>query len=86
MMGGFEKECANLYICASAGYDYEEEYFKAGQIGLETTIRCFAFGIKYVSEIYPKLTTRGAEAQDDKYVLFTIRFIPLLSTDVRAGS
>ena len=86
IMAGFEKEFANLEIFASLGYDYKEDYFKTWQVGFETTIRCFAFGIKYVSEIYPKLTTRGAEAQDDKYVLFTIKFIPLLSTDIRAGS
>ncbi len=86
LMAGVEKEFPNLDLFASVGYDYKENYFKTWQIGFETTIRCFSFGLKYVSEIYPMLTRRGAEARDDKYVLFTIKFIPLLSSDVKVGN
>lgn len=86
LMAGFDKEFENIDIFASAGYDYKERYFKTWQVGFETSIRCFSFGVKYVSEIYPMLTTRGAEARDDKYVLFTIKFIPLLSSDVKMGN
>lgn len=85
MMAGVDKEFSNLNLFASLGYDYKENYFKTWQIGFETNVRCFSFGIKYVSEIYPMLTTRGAEARDDKYVLLTIKFIPLLSSDVKVG-
>lgn len=85
-MAGFEKEFESIDIFASAGYDYKERYFKTWQVGFETSIRCFSFGLKYVSEIYPMLTTHGTEAKDDKYVLFTIKFIPLLSSDVKVGN
>lgn len=84
-MAGASKEFANLNLFASLGYDYKEDYFKTWQVGFETSVRCFSFGLKYVSEVYPMLTTRGAEARDDKYVLLTIRFIPLLSSDVKVG-
>ncbi len=85
IMAGASKEFANLNLFASLGYDYKEDYFKTWQVGFETSVRCFSFGLKYVSEVYPMLTTRGAEARDDKYVLLTIRFIPLLSSDVKVG-
>ncbi|TLD89277.1 LPS assembly protein LptD [Helicobacter sp. MIT 05-5294] len=86
LTAGLEKEFEGIDIFASAGYDYKESYFKTWQVGFETSIRCFSFGVKYVSEIYPTLTTRGAEAKDDKYVLFTIKFIPLLSSDLKVGN
>ncbi|WP_297599799.1 MULTISPECIES: LPS-assembly protein LptD [Helicobacter] len=86
LMAGFEKEFESIDIFASAGYDYKERYFKTWQVGFETSIRCFSFGLKYVSEIYPMLTTHGTEAKDDKYVLFTIKFIPLLSSDIKVGN
>ncbi len=85
LMAGFKKEFESIDIFASAGYDYKENYFKTWQIGFETSIRCFSFGLKYVSEIYPMLTTHGTEAKDDKYVLLTIKFIPLLSSDLKIG-
>lgn len=85
LMAGFNKEFESIDIFASAGYDYKERYFKTWQVGFETSIRCFSFGLKYVSEIYPRLTTKGVEATDDKYVLFTIKFIPLLSSDIKMG-
>ena len=83
---GFRKEFENFDIFANAGYDYREKYFKTWQVGVDMQIRCFSFGVKYVSEIYPMLTSRGAEARDDKYILFTIQFIPLLSSDLKMGS
>ncbi|TLD82924.1 LPS-assembly protein LptD [Helicobacter sp. MIT 11-5569] len=85
IMAGVEKGFANLNLFASLGYDYKEDYFKTWQVGFEASVRCFSVGLKYVSEIYPMLTTRGAEAKDDKYVLLTIKFIPLLSGDVKVG-
>lgn len=83
---GFRKEFENFDVFANAGYDYREKYFKTWQVGVDMQIRCFSFGVKYVSEIYPMLTSRGAEARDDKYILFTIQFIPLLSSDLKMGS
>lgn len=83
---GFRKEFENFDVFANAGYDYREKYFKTWQVGVDMQIRCFSFGVKYVSEIYPMLTSRGAEARDDKYILFTIQFIPLLSGDLKMGS
>ena len=82
----FRKEFESFDLFAGAGYDYKERYFKTWQVGIDTQIRCFSFGIKYVSEIYPVLTSRGAEARDDKYVLLTIKFVPLLSSDVKLGN
>lgn len=83
---GFSKEFDYFNIYAKIGYDYKENYFKTWQVGVDTSIRCFSFGVKYVSEIYPTLTTRGAEAKDEKYVLFEIKFIPLLSSDLKVGN
>ena len=77
IMAGVEKEFVNLNFFASLGYDYKKDYFKTWQIGLETSVRCFSFGLKYVSEVSPMLTKRGAEARNDKYVLLAIKFIPL---------
>ncbi|MBX7491180.1 LPS-assembly protein LptD [Helicobacter turcicus] len=85
IMAGVEKDFANLNLFASLGYDYKEDYFKTWQVGFETSVRCFSFGLKYVSEIYPMLTTHGARARDDRYALLTIKFIPLLSSDVKVG-
>lgn len=85
IMAGVEKEFVNLNFFASLGYDYKKDYFKTWQIGLETSVRCFSFGLKYVSEVSPMLTKRGAEARDDKYVLLAIKFIPLLSSDIKMG-
>ncbi|MDE6958191.1 MAG: LPS-assembly protein LptD, partial [Helicobacter apodemus] len=83
---GLKKEFENFNLYANVGYDYKENYFKTWQIGIDTEIRCFAFGIKYVNTINPVLTTRGAEARDDKHVLLTVKFIPLLSSDVKIGN
>ncbi|MDE5592198.1 MAG: LPS-assembly protein LptD [Helicobacter sp.] len=81
-----QKEFDHFNMYVSVGYDYKEKYLKTWQVGIDANIRCFAFGIKYVSEIYPMLTTRGAEAKNDKYVFLTIKFIPLLSSDLKIGS
>ncbi len=86
IIAGASKEFADITLSADIGYDYKENYFKTWKIGLETSVRCFSISLQYVSEIYPKLTTRGAEAQDDKYVLLTIKFIPLLSNDIKVGN
>ncbi len=83
---GLKKEFENFNLYANVGYDYKENYFKTWQIGIDTENRCFAFGIKYVNTINPVLTTRGAEARDDKHVLLTVKFIPLLSSDVKIGN
>ncbi len=83
---GFRREFESFDLFANVGYDYKEHYLKTWQVGISTQIRCFSFGVKYVSEIYPMLTSRGAEARDDKYVLFTIEFIPLLSSDVKIAN
>ena len=83
---GFNSDFDYFTLFASVGYDYKERDLKTWQVGVDTTIRCFSFGIKYVSEVYPTLTRRGAEAKDDKYVLLTIKFIPLLSSDVKINN
>ncbi|MDE5602467.1 MAG: LPS-assembly protein LptD [Helicobacter sp.] len=83
---GFKKEFEGFDLYANVGYDYKENYFKTWEVGIDTEIRCFAFGIKYASTIYPMLTTRGAEAKDDRYILLTVKFIPLLSSDVKISN
>lgn len=82
---GFLKEFSRVDVFADIGYDYKENYFKTWQVGFETAVRCFSIGLKYVSEIYPQLTTQGVEARDDKYILLTLKFIPLLSSDVKVN-
>lgn len=86
VMAGIEKDFANLNLFANLGYDYKENYFKTWQIGFETSVRCFTFGLKFVSEVFPMLTTSGAEARNDKYALLTIKFIPLVGGNIKVGS
>ena len=85
LKSGFKKSFENFNLYAEIGYDYKERYMKTWQVGIDTSIRCFSFGVKYVNEVYPTLTSRGAEAKDDEYVMLTIKFIPLLSSDVKVG-
>ena len=85
LKAGFKKAFESFNLYGEIGYDYKEKYMKTWQVGVDTTIRCFSFGVKYVSEVYPTLTAQGAKAKDDEYVMLTIKFIPLLSSDVKVG-
>ncbi|MDA3967640.1 LPS-assembly protein LptD [Helicobacter sp. WB40] len=83
---GFYKSFAYFDVFANIGYDYKEDYFKTWSVGINTQVRCFKLGLKYASEVYPTLTTRGVEARDDKYVLLTLELMPLLKNGLKIGS
>lgn len=70
-------------LYGNLGYNRDLKKFRTWEVGLDTYVRCFSLGLKYVSEIYPTLTKNGLEARDDKYVMLTLRFIPLSGHNVK---
>lgn len=73
----------NLYLFGSVGYNLEDNFFRTWSVGFYKEIQCFGFGIRYIKEIKPVLTNEGAVSVDDSYVLFEIKFLPIVSSNVR---
>ena len=62
-------------------YDLESEVVKSAEIGFMYKKRCWDFGIRYVENKRPVLTTSGESSVDDKYLYFSIALKPLMSSD-----
>lgn len=63
-------------------YDLETRVKKLSEIGFNYTKRCWEFGMRYVENNRPILTTNEASSVLDKYVYFTIRLTPIGGTEV----
>lgn len=82
------------YITSSASYTYDEHYSykavynydmesalkKSSEIGFMYKKRCWEFGLKYVENNRPVLTTAESSAVYDRYLYFTIVLKPLMSS------
>jgi len=65
-------------IFGSIDYDYKADLMKQAQIGFLYRQRCWDFGIRFVQNRRPILTTlNGIESISDSYIFFTIILKPL---------
>jgi LPS-assembly protein len=59
-------------------YDYRANLLKRGEVGFLYTTRCLDFGIKFVQNIRPIVTTVNANGSvNDSYIFFTIVLKPI---------
>lgn len=82
------------YITSSASYTYNNHYSynmaynydvenslkKSVSVGFLYTKRCWDFGLKYLENNNPTLTTSGSTSSYDRYIYFTVNLKPLMSS------
>lgn len=81
---GFSRSFEDFTLFASVGYDFEEDYFRMWNVGVKKEVKCFSYQLRLANEIRPILTSTGAKPTKDQYVMFEFRFMPLLSTRLKA--
>jgi LPS-assembly protein len=68
-------------------YDLEEEQKKSFEVGFLYKKRCWDFGMRYVENNRPVLTTVGEEKSIyDKYIYFSIVLKPFMKPDVDSSN
>lgn len=82
------------YITSSASYTYNRHYSysmtynydvesslkKSASVGFLYKKRCWDFGLKYLENRRPTLTTSGSTSSYDRYIYFTVNLKPLMTS------
>jgi LPS-assembly protein len=63
---------------ASLNYDYENKSKKSSEIGFMYKKRCWDFGLRYVENTRPILTTTQSDSVYDRYLYISIALKPLM--------
>ena len=63
---------------AGWNYDYENRSKKSSEVGFMYTKRCWDFGLRYVENTRPILTTTQSSSVDDRYLYISIALKPLM--------
>ena len=70
-------------LFGSIGYDYDRQYFRTWNVGIHKAIRCFSYRVRLASEVRPLLTSGGVRPQEEKYIMFEVGLLPLVTLPLK---
>lgn len=71
----------NYLFSGLIAYDYTESLLKRSEVGFLYSTRCLDFGLRYVQNRRPILSTTGNDSRDDSYIFITIILKPIGGSD-----
>ena len=80
---GINKRFEMFDLFGSIGYDYDRQYFRTWNVGIHKAIRCFSYRVRLASEVRPLLTSGGVRPQEEKYIMFEVGLLPLVTLPLK---
>ena len=80
---GINKRFEWFDLFGSIGYDYDRRYFRTWNFGIHKAIRCFSYRVRLASEVRPLLTSGGVRPQEEKYIMFEVGLLPLVTLPLK---
>lgn len=80
---GINKRFEWFDLFGSIGYDYDRQYFRTWNVGIHKAIRCFSYRVRLASEVRPLLTSSGVRPQEEKYIMFEVGLLPLVTLPLK---